>query len=55
MKLYEVGPILMELKIESVTNFIKYCQENWRSHVNRMDAGRFPKEILRHRSQGKDQ
>jgi hypothetical protein len=36
----------MELKIESITDYIKYYQENWKSHMNRMDAGRFPKAIL---------
>jgi len=45
--------IIMELKIESILDYIKYYQENWRSHVNRMDAGRFPKAILRYRPQGK--
>jgi hypothetical protein len=36
----------MKLKIEPVTEYIKYYKENWRCHINRMDAGRFPKEIL---------
>jgi hypothetical protein len=45
--------ILTELKIESITDYIKYYQENWRSYVNRMDAGRFPKTILRYRPQEK--
>jgi hypothetical protein len=27
--------ILMELKIELMTDYIKYYQENWRSHVNK--------------------
>jgi hypothetical protein len=45
--------LLMELKTESITHYIKYYQENWTSHGNRMDAGRFPKAILRYRPQGK--
>jgi hypothetical protein len=36
----------MGLKIESITDYIKCYQENWRSHVNGMDAGRFPKAIF---------
>jgi len=44
---------VMEHKIESITGYIKYYQENWRSHVNRTDAGRFLKAILRYRPQGK--
>jgi hypothetical protein len=38
--------ILMELKIELITDSVKCYQENWRSHMNGMDAGRFPKAIL---------
>jgi len=45
--------ILMELKTESITEYIKYYQENWRSHVNRMDTGRFLKAILQYRPQRK--
>jgi hypothetical protein len=35
--------IVMEPRIESVTDYVKYYQGKWRSHVNRMDAERFPK------------
>jgi hypothetical protein len=42
----------MELKIESITDYIKYYEESCRSHANRMEAGRFPKAILRYRPQG---
>jgi hypothetical protein len=45
--------ILIELKIESMIDYIKHYQESWRSHVNRMNAGRFPKAILRYRPKGK--
>jgi hypothetical protein len=38
--------ILMELKIETMIENMKHYQESWRSHVNRMNAGRFPKAIL---------
>jgi len=38
--------ILMELKTESITEYIKYYQVNWRSRMNRIDAGRFPKAVL---------
>jgi hypothetical protein len=40
--------ILTELKIEPMIDYIKHYQESWRSHVNRMNAGRFPKSILRY-------
>jgi hypothetical protein len=40
--------ILTELRIEPMIDYIKHCQESWRSHVNRMNAGRFPKAILRY-------
>jgi hypothetical protein len=45
--------ILTELKIEPMIHYIKHYQESWRSHVNRMNAGRFPKAILRYRPKGK--
>jgi hypothetical protein len=35
----------MELKIEPITEYITYHQGKWRSHMNRMDTGRFPKAI----------
>jgi hypothetical protein len=37
--------ILTELKIETITDYIKHYQENGRSHMNRMNTGRFPKTI----------
>jgi len=40
--------ILMELKMESIIDYVKYYQENWRSHMNRIDAGRFPKAVLQY-------
>jgi hypothetical protein len=43
----------MELNIESITNYIKHYQANWRGEVNRMNAGRFPEGMLRYRPQGK--
>jgi hypothetical protein len=45
--------ILTELKIEPMTDYIKHCQESWRSRVNKMNAGRFPKAILRYRPKRK--
>jgi hypothetical protein len=45
--------ILTELKIEPMIDYIKHYQESWRSHVNTMNAGRFPKAILRYRPTGK--
>jgi hypothetical protein len=33
-------------------DYIKHYQETWRSHVNRMSAGRFLKTILRYRPMG---
>jgi hypothetical protein len=45
--------ILTELNTEPMIDDIKHYQESWRSHVNRMSAGRFPKAILRYRSKGK--
>jgi hypothetical protein len=40
--------ILTELKIEPMIDYIKHYQESWRSHVNRMNAERFLKAILRY-------
>jgi hypothetical protein len=34
-------------------DYIKHYQERWRSHVNRMNAGRFLKAVLRYRPKGK--
>jgi hypothetical protein len=45
--------ILAELKTKPVTDYIKHHQENWRSHVNRINADGFPEAILRSRSKGK--
>jgi hypothetical protein len=47
------GPAMAELKIEPIIDYIKHCQESCRSHVNKMDAGRFPKAIFRYRPKGK--
>jgi hypothetical protein len=38
--------ILTEPKTKPVTDYIKHTKENW-SHMNAMNAGRFPKAILR--------
>jgi hypothetical protein len=45
--------ILTEFKMEPMTDYIKHYQDSWRSHVNRMNAGTFPKAILRYRPKGK--
>jgi hypothetical protein len=34
-------------------DYIKHYQESWRSHVNRMKAGRFLKAILRYQPKEK--
>jgi hypothetical protein len=46
--------ILMEHKIKSIRDYIKYDQENCISHVNRMEARKSPKAILRSGPHGKD-
>jgi hypothetical protein len=43
---------LTELKSKPVRDFIKHWQGNWRSRMNRMNVGRFPKAILRYRPKG---
>jgi len=50
---HKKNDILMGLKTESITDYIKYYQENWRSHMNRMDAGRFPKNNFTISTSGK--
>jgi hypothetical protein len=45
--------ILTELKIEPMIDYVNHYQESRRSHVNRMDAGRIPKAVLRYRPEGK--
>jgi hypothetical protein len=37
---------------ERTQNKIKHHPEKWRSHVNRMNSGRFPTAILGYRSMG---
>jgi hypothetical protein len=41
--------IVMEVKIESLTDYIKHNQENWRILMNGGNTGRFQKAILRYR------
>jgi hypothetical protein len=43
----------MELKIKPKIHYIKHYKKSWRIHVNRMNAGRFSKEILRYHPKGK--
>jgi hypothetical protein len=44
--------ILTELETKPVINYIKHYQDSWRTCVNRMNAGRFLKAVLRHRPKG---
>jgi hypothetical protein len=40
--------ILTELKSKPVIDYIKHYEENWRSHVNGINAGKFQRVILRY-------
>jgi hypothetical protein len=45
--------IRRELRVAPLCEVIKNNKENWRSHVTRMQDGRYPKEILNYRPTGK--
>jgi hypothetical protein len=45
--------LLKKLEVEPISKFIQNYRTNWKEHIERMDSGRIPNNLLNYRPHGK--